>query len=76
MSRDQLVHVSRLLHLVRTEKSFAISEFHDQADNVKNEYYKLLITKNIKYIQRAANSQAADRPAWGWSPAGHIIITL
>jgi hypothetical protein len=38
-------------------------EFHDQADNVENLYYLLILTKNVKYILRAANPQAADRAA-------------
>jgi hypothetical protein len=50
-------------------------EFHDQGDNVKKEYYYLIITETTKYALRAANRRAADRPAKGWLPEGHIVMT-
>jgi hypothetical protein len=37
-------------------------EFHNQGDNVKNEYYYLIVTQTTKYAQQAANLRAADRP--------------
>jgi hypothetical protein len=49
-------------------------EFHDQRDNVKKEYYKLIVTETTKYALRAGNSRVADRPARGWPPETCIIM--
>jgi hypothetical protein len=40
-------------------------------DNVKKQYYYLIVTKITKYVLRAANSQAAARPARGSCPLGN-----
>jgi hypothetical protein len=48
---------------------------HGLADHVKNYYYLLIVTKNSKYVPRMGNPWAADRPAGGWPPKRHIVIT-
>jgi hypothetical protein len=48
-------------------------EFYDQGDNVKKEYYKLIVTKNINYALQATRHRAADsRPVSG-CPQGLLL---
>jgi hypothetical protein len=35
----------------------------------------VVVTENTKYALKVANPWAADRPAKGWPPEGHIITT-
>jgi hypothetical protein len=35
----------------------------------------LIVSETTKYILRAANPWAADRPAWGWPPEERIDMT-
>jgi hypothetical protein len=66
-----MLHHSLILALFPL--SYGMGEFHDQGHNVKKENYQL---KTSKYALRAANPRAADRPAAGWPPEGHIVMTL
>jgi hypothetical protein len=49
-------------------------EFHDQGDNLKKEYYLLIVTETTNYVLRATNHRAANRPARGWLPEGRFVM--
>jgi hypothetical protein len=36
--------------------------------------HRAFVTKNTNYALRAGRPWAADRPAGGWPPAGHIVM--
>jgi hypothetical protein len=42
---------------------------------VSYQHYYIIVTENTKYALRVANPRAADRPACGWPPEGHIVMT-
>jgi hypothetical protein len=50
-------------------------EFRDRGDNVGG-YYWLMVTGTTKYGRGVANPWAADGPAGGWLPEGHIVVAL
>jgi hypothetical protein len=43
---------------------------------LRNNFFQLIVTETTKYALGVANSWATDRPAGGWLPKRHIVMTL